>query len=187
MEGNRPADAGAEGFRLVPYVVDDGVPSLTDSEIADCFVRMRRDKTDRMVFYDGSITGKDAFVWFAKEPSRVFYVGMIQDDKACCCWLDEITGCSARLHFCVFSDYWGIADELAAKTVEFLFSLESSDDAPLFYVLWGMVPRANDHAVSFAERIGARIAGAIPDAAWLAGPQRRADAMLFYLHREDVR
>jgi len=143
---------------VMPYAHVDGMPTMLDSEIMNCFELMQRDKTADVVFYDGLIKTPYDFIAFVKSQGRNFFITYgDKKDKLACGWIDTIKHRTANAHFSFFSGAFGKnAFAVGKHTVVSVMSIYGLE------MLIGLIPSFNRRAIKVCVRYGAVILGEMP-------------------------
>jgi hypothetical protein len=140
-----------------PYFHHDGIPTFRDSEIAECYDQMESDGTLESVLYDGRIRHRNDFVKYMTSPAVQFFMGTIDGNRAGFGWLSNIEPKMARVHFCIFSPFWGkfiheIMNSMGRKVLE-IFNLD---------ILIGIIPERNIKAINYISRCNCTDLGKLP-------------------------
>jgi hypothetical protein len=170
------------GFTIVPYVFNDGMPTILDSFILNVWDRIEQDGLHRRIFFDGVVQCREDFLQFVKEnPSRVFFCfheGLFLGVS----WLTDVGfEPRAKIHHCVLKWAWGRLSLGAGLLVlDFIDSLMDSAGEPVFRVLVGETPVENRLACRFAKLLGFKEVGVIPQYLYNARECRCMDALITY-------
>ena len=98
-----PPSPPAAKTRLVGYRVVEGVPTLTDLQLAKLFERAKAERLLPLVMYNMSPDMTAAtFVRFCKDAGRILWLVFYESKLAGWVWLDDFANRTARSHFCFF-------------------------------------------------------------------------------------
>lgn len=137
---------------------------------------MVRDKTDSIVFMDGSVNTKEEFRNTMKRSDIRLFVAMDHDKLSGFGYLTHIENCTARAHFCIFSEYWGpCAIEIGKKLVDYAIA------ATGLKMFIGMIPKKNERAIKFAIQCGATYIGEFPYGSIDEFGESHPTAVLYYV------
>jgi len=156
-----------------PFIYSDGIPTMRDSDIKLLFQKMVRDKTDSMVFYDGSIKTDEQFLRFVKSPEILLYAVYENEDPIACGWLNNFEHNTAYAHFCIFSEAWDRSVEVGKLLIETAMKSTGIDMAI------GKIPKFNGMALEFVQKCGAKILGELPYGCVVSGKSHPATIVYY--------
>lgn len=172
--------------RIVPYLLNDGIPNFRDSEIKGFYDRMVREGTADKVFYDGTVKSADDFLRMMRGRGNALYVVFEQAEPWGFCWLNHFKMKSARIHFCAFRPAWGRAHEYARGSMSQLINLRLADGSYWHDVFCGYTPETNKLAIRMLKQAGMKIVGTIPNKLWIASEKRTVGAVVSYFSRDCI-
>jgi hypothetical protein len=146
---------------LVPYVELNGSRTISDQELKHIFAQIKREGTLSTVFTDGKISTEEEFVDTVKEPTNHFVFILIDGKIRGFAWLNSCSDNHAFGHFCFLKEVWGATDEIGKEVLKYWFSFPGPD-GPLFELILGLIPKFNQRAQKFIERLGFVRVGEIP-------------------------
>jgi hypothetical protein len=151
-------------YEIVPYTHIDGVPTFTDSDLMSFYDQMKSDGTVDDVFAQGDARNRFEFLDLVKSPGNIFHVVLSPGEKKVfgVFWINRFEMKTARMHFCVFKEFWKLSDELIKVSAEYIYNL-SANGFPLFTVLIGVTKSSATHVINYICRNGGSIVGEIPD------------------------
>lgn len=141
----------------------DGEPMFSRLDAVRFWEMMRPRDVWKNFFWQGGINGQSSFIDYLCRPG--IWPIFISNDvgPASLVVLTNISNKSAQIHHCFAPRLWGrVAIKLGRSILEMLDGLVLASGEPKFYVLHGETPDWNVPAVSFLNRMGFRITGAIP-------------------------
>lgn len=167
-----------------PYTEIDGIRTYSDSEIKELFERTVRDGLDRIVFYEGTVQTAEQFLNIMKSGSVLFYALMSDGEIIGYTWLNRFENHTARMHFCVFQEYWGKTLDIGKFVLDKIMHMKDLEGNYIWDLLTGFVPAWNKRAINFALKCGGQSHGKIPNAIWNQEKQQSEDAVFIYYTRE---
>jgi len=173
-------------FTLLPYTERDGIRTVPDSDIKRLYDRTVSDGTNKIVFYEGTITTADQFLMMAKSANTLFYIGLRGTETIGYAWLNRFENRTAHFHFCGFKKYWGQNEEIGKYVLPTILGWTNKEDRYLFDLLIGFIPAWNEVAIAFSKKCGGKSAGVIPNAIWNGEKQESEDAVFIYYTRGSV-
>lgn len=165
-----PPSPPAAKTRLVGYRVVEGVPTFTDSQLAKLFERAKAERLLPLVMYNMSpdMTAP-TFVRFCKDAGRILWLVFYESKLAGWVWLDDFANRTARSHFCFFR--WlsegRLTEEVGREAFQQLFKMKFRGGTSL-QVIRAEMPGFNRPALWFLEKLGLKVVGEIPNAAYRA-------------------
>jgi hypothetical protein len=172
-------------IHVIPYAPIDGIPSMKDSMITDCYLKMVADGTADTVFRDGTISNIDQFLAHMKDPSIIFCVAERDGTRVGIAWLNRIERKKAWGHFCLFSNAWGNGSaDIGRAMVSFLIHLKRNNEF-VFDIFFGIFPSDNRKALSFVKECGGHVVGEIPHGLWNEKQGKSETGTLIYYQRGD--
>ena len=140
---------------LSPYCLNDGIPTIKDSDIMSLYDTMESEGLVDTVFYDGSVRDRETFAGVMK---RNFMCVVVEEKKPIAFfWLTDRNARRAQIHFCFFKEARG------KRAVEVgTFILNALSKAKLDCLI-GYIPAFNQPAIQFFKRLGVQFAGTIPN------------------------
>lgn len=172
--------------KLVPYTVVEGVPTLTDSQLATVFEKAKAERLLPLVMYNlpADMTAAD-FVRFYKSSGRILSLVFYEGKLAGWVWLDDLANRSARSHFCFFR--WlseaRLTEEVGRDTFRQLFEMKFRSGTRL-QVLRAEMPGFNKPGLWFLEKIGLKVVGEIPNAAYRVSTGKFYPMVYLYATKE---
>jgi ribosomal protein S18 acetylase RimI-like enzyme len=174
-------------MRLFRYAIIDGVRTLKDSQIAAIFEMARKENILPIVMYsdDTEHWNAEKFLLFMKNEARVCWL-IFQDEKlAGWVWLDDFGHRTARIHFCFFG--WlskaRLTVPVGREVLRRLLDMEFRNGVKL-KVIRGETPAFNKLAARFLKRLGMKIIGEIPAAAYRHQDDTSYPMIYSYINRE---
>lgn len=173
--------------KLFRYVEVDGVRTLKDSQIAALFEKAKQENVLRTVMYSDDIeqfTSK-AFITIFKSEMRASWLVFYDGKLAGWVWLDDFGHRTARIHFCLFK--WlgkeKLTVQVGRESLWQLLNMKFRNDIKLAAIR-GETPSFNKLALRFIQKVGLRVIGEIPSAAY-----RHQDGMTYpmvysYINRD---
>lgn len=98
-------------------------------------------------------------------------------------WLNGAAGNRAFAHFCMLNAARGFTAIHAFRLMLDYWTALNNGGGPIFDTLIGLIPKANERAVEFAERAGCVRVGVIPEMLRNVYTGERADAVILYFSR----
>ena len=156
--------------KLMPYRVVEGVPTFKDSHLAHLFEKAKAERLLPLVMYNMSEGMTSAtFVNFYKGSSRRLWLVFHEGKLAGWVWLDDFSNRTARSHFCLFR--WvseaRLTEEVGRDMFQQLFDFRFKGGTVL-QVIRGEMPGFNKPALWFLQKLGLKVIGEIPNAAYRA-------------------
>lgn len=155
--------------RLFRYGEVDGVRTLKDSQLEALFEKAKQENVLQTVMYSDDmeqLTSK-AFIAIFKSEMRASWLVFYDGKLAGWVWLDDFGHRTARIHFCFFK--WLGKERLTVRVNrELLWQLLNmgfKGDTRLAAIR-GETPSFNKLAVRFIQKVGLRVIGEIPSAAY---------------------
>jgi RimJ/RimL family protein N-acetyltransferase len=166
-------------IELYPYIINDGIPSMKDTELIGLYHKMRKEGSLDLVFWTHSPNeyGVDQWLNFIKQ-AQLFLI-MDNGKIAGACWLTNVIGRRADIHYCMFQEYWGKSDEICAQVPGLIF--ESTN----LNVLMALIPESNERALHKPTRYGFALAHIIPQMCWVPRLNVSVAGYLYYITREN--
>ncbi len=178
-----PLDAHPE---IQVWAYTNHVEQWPEQTMAQIYTFMRSDHLPPLFWRDGIPHSLNQFICWTSDPTRIVLIvtcceeitTLTLDHIMGLCWLDEIEGPHAAVHFWVRKKFWwGKRPHIAAqKVLQLVFQ-----QMPWLYLLTCRVNSQNRLALKFMQQIGARIVGEIPD--WYQHGETRYAATFGYLPR----
>ena len=154
-------------YQIIPYIQIDGIPTLRDSEILSLYDKMVEQDLDQIVFMSEPVMSRDKFLAIVKSSGTLFYAVEDSDGSiAAITWLNRFEGKIARMHFCVYKEWWGRGAGIMMEVARHIKSLQDEEGIPIFIRLVGYIPSNNKFALRCALKDGGSICGTIPDYFW---------------------
>ncbi len=149
-------------IEIVPYVEVNGSRTVPDDLVKGFFRQMVADGTAHIVFYNGNVKTDQDFLDTMKStdnfPSFILVDGKIGGLG----WLNGVVGNYAFSHFCFLKHAWGKdTAEMGKAIINYWLSLPGVE-GPFLDVLIGLIPDFNQHATTFAQKMGYVRIGVIP-------------------------
>jgi len=175
-------------MELITYGKRDGIPNFTNSEILKLYDMMGDDGVIDTVFRDGTIRSREDFLQSVVSGYNLLHlvVAGANPEPAFVCWLNNMNGKMAMMHWSCFSAFWGNASvEIGRYTIDRLIHMKTEEGKYILDVLIGLIPIANERAIDFSQRCGGTLAAVVPNAAYYADIDTTIDAVLVHHTRED--
>lgn len=174
-----------KNYFILPYIKVDGIPVLRDSELIAIYNKLVAEKLDIILFSTEAEMSPDRFVSIMKSDGTLLLLAEDSENNiAGILWLNRFEGKSARMHFCIFKNWWGKSSEIMQLFREHVFSLVDSFGLPIFNTVVGYIPSVNTHAIRCALRDGCKLCGVIPDYFWDYRVGKMIDATVVYVKGE---
>jgi hypothetical protein len=177
--------------RLRGYLMIDGVRTLKDSQIGDLFRQAKDEGILQWVMYtqDTSTMTERSFVDYFKDESRMLWLVYHCDRLAGWVWLDDFLGSrTARIHFSFFR--WLSRERLTVRVArELLWTLLSMKfkNGTSFQIIRGETPTFNKRAARFIEKVGLRVIGEMPQAAFQFSTGISSSMLYSYITKDMLR
>ncbi len=153
-----------DSIEIVPYVLQDGVPTFRDSEIIDLWVLAVKEKALDYLFLDMPNISVKNFLAFIKQPNVNFFVVLIKKKPAVIIFLTEIQYTKAECHFFYFDGFRGQkAVEIGQYCLDFLINMPFDKNTYIYDIIIGITPVNNIAACQFLSAVGMTIVGVIPN------------------------
>lgn len=156
-------------IELYPYTINDGVPSVRDSELNGLYSAMEKEGSLNVVYYNMSqddIT-PEWWLWYMKEHCKLFVI--LESEKDIkqkrivgITWLSNIVGKRADIHYCLFEPGWGRSAEICKEALKKMFTITKMD------CLIALVPETNARAFNKPSEYGFKGPVIIPQACYIA-------------------
>jgi len=168
---------------LYPYIVNDGIPTLKDSQLLRIFQKMEEDGTLDTVFYESKITFPTFLAMF-KNPDNALWVITDAGIPVGIVWLNNMRERSAQIHFCLFKEVWGEKSvEVGKWVVKELIHLKDRDGYFLFDVITGLTP-TTIKAAKWIFLTGMKKVGEVPNACWIDDQTTSVPGVVSYVTRD---
>ena len=173
-------------IKILPYIEQDGIRTLRDSEVMGLFDRMEAEGRLDIVFYSGEIRDREDFLHIMKHGENRLMALMADGEPAGFCWLNRFQNHTAQVHFCFFDGYRGrSAVEIGRYALQRLISFKDREGNYIYDAFLGYLPVFNRPGIEFVRQCGAKVLGVVPNAVWVAARQRSEDAAAIYYVRGD--
>lgn len=155
--------------KLFRYGKVDGVRNLKDSQLVALFEKAKQENVLHTVMYSDDVeqwTSK-TFIALFKSETRACWLVIYDGRLAGWVWLDDFGHRTARIHFCLFK--WLSKEKLTVQVGrESLWQLLNMEfrDSKRLEAIRGETPSFNKLALRFMRKVGVRIIGEIPSAAY---------------------
>lgn len=173
---------------LIPYVKVNEEWTIPDELMRGLYQQMRKEGTDKTVFYSGTVKTEEEWMSMAKS-GRTHTAVLLQDSGAPAAigWLNNYSHKSAHAHWLCFKGIWGtpLTKEAIDKSLRYWFHFHADGD-PLFDVLLGIWPEDNKYIRKFAEEAGFTVIGTIPSLLYNYWEDRTVGAVFSYIERGKV-
>lgn len=170
---------------ILPYTKMDGIRTVTDSEMKALFVRTVKEDLSDIVFYEGTIKTPEEFLAMSKTPGTLFHLLKGGSATVGYMWLNRFENRTARLHFCMFREYWSGAVFLGRYVLNALLCMKTKDGEHLFDLLTGFIPTWNKRAIDFVLACGGETHGAIPNSIYNDKTGKSESAVFLYCRRKE--
>lgn len=167
-------------IKLYPYIINDGVPSLKDSELVGLYKKMSQDESLNLVFWNRPTGEYGVGDWLdlVKTDAQLFVIMTEEGEIAGMCWLTNIMGRRADIHYCMFKEFWGKSDELCKEVPELLFDMTNLN------CIVATIPEFNKYAFGKPLVYGFTGAGTIPNLCWIPALGESVPGHIYYITRE---
>jgi RimJ/RimL family protein N-acetyltransferase len=172
-----------EGYKQVPYVVMDGVPTFKDSDLKKIYEKIQLQQLIVTLFHDGSVNNEADFIQMVKAPGTLFWVIMDQDSNPVAIWwLNRLTKSHAWCHFVLFKEAWGTSksDALGKEAMQICFEKLG------FNVIMGMIPASNKFGLRYLERVGLKHLGVVEGLLWSSKFEAPVDGVILKISKGDL-
>jgi hypothetical protein len=155
--------------RLFRYGEVDGVRTLKDSQLEALFERAKKENVLHTVMYSDDVERwtSRTFIALFKNEARASWLVFYDGKLAGWVWLDDFGHRTARIHFCFFK--WLGKNRLTVQVGrELLWQLLNMGfrGGTRLAAIRGETPSFNKLAVRFIQKVGLRIIGEMPSAAF---------------------
>ena len=166
---------------LMPYTIQDGIPSMSDSYIMGMYDLMEKHHMLRWVFFSGGINSKEEWLAFIKKRVSPYFAIVDWSEKDADDYpktyghvlLTECKAKAATVHFCFFR-----CNDKPQYTAKFCKEVMEIMD---YTFLQGIVPATNWRINKFNESVpGCKKLAVLPNAAWDAKENKVVDAVLYH-------
>jgi hypothetical protein len=174
-------------LNFITYGKRDGIPNFTNSEILKLYDMMESDGVVDTVFRDGTIRSREDFLQSVVSGYNLLYLVTAGDnpEPAFVCWLNNLNGKMAMMHWSCFSRFWGdCSDDVGKFAIDKLIHMKDMEGRYILDVLIGLIPISNERAIDFSQRVGGTLAAVVPHAAYHAEIDETIDAVLVHYTRE---
>jgi len=155
-------------IELYPYSINDGMPSMRDTELLGLYKTMEMEKNLDRVYYNMShddIT-PEWWTWYMKERCQLFVILESRPEEKReiigIVWLNHIVGRKADIHYCMFKPAWGRASDICAKVMKMLFDQTEVD------CFVALIPEYNHRAVGKPVEYGFKSSAILKKACYIA-------------------
>jgi len=185
--GREPLLPAEMKTKLRGYGIVDGVRTLRDSQIGQLFRQAKEEGILPWVMYSdhtAALTERD-FINFYKDDSRLLWLVHYDQRLAGWVWLDDIGHRTARIHFGFFK--WLSREKLTVRVArELLWQLLSIKfrGGVMLQLIRGETPTFNKRAVRFIERVGLKVIGEMPQAAYQSSTATSSSMLYSYITRD---
>lgn len=172
--------AGVERYQLWPAAFVDGAFSIPDVVLEGLWHEMERTGKTRDLFYNGLIRDAAGWLYWVKNPANypVAVVDAVRNRISAVGWLNNAGDGAALAHFCVL----GLPRPEMGRVV-----LRYWSNVKILRVLIGFTPESNVSAIKYAEKIGFKRSGYIPQMCNMAYEGRYEGAVVTtYLTQEEA-
>ena len=159
-------------MNVLPYYLNDGIPTIKDSDIMGLFDTMETEGLVDTVFYDGSVQDREVFLNAMKNNCLCVVV----DDKEPIAffWLTDRQAKRAQIHFCFFKEAMG---RKAIEVAKFIIEAMMKTDLDCIV---GYIPCFNYRAINLFKEIGVEFAGVIKNGIYRHKNGRSEDCHVVY-------
>ena len=174
---------------IVPYTTYDGIPTFTDSNLAQLYHQTKEDGFLEQVFYnqDPSVFLADSFVRMFKDPNILLYLIFWNKEPAGYMWLTDYADRRAQGNFCFFKKHHKqkYLVPMGSDCLQYLLNIKDQYRRPLLDVIYGLTPTTNPAAVGWIQKIGMTAIGTIPKACFNFKLGHSVDAVVTYCERKE--
>jgi hypothetical protein len=176
------------GLVLIPYIRMNEQWTIPDDMMKELYGQMRREGTDRIVFYSGTVKNEDEFLRASQSAStHTAVIFQENGEPAAIGWLNNFDRSIAHAHWLCFKSIWGtdMTHEAARKCLKYWFHFEI-EGKPLFEVILGLYPDENKFIHEFVQSIGFTVIGTIPKLFYNHWDERMVGAVVSYIERRTI-
>jgi hypothetical protein len=166
-------------IKLIPYIEQDGIRSLKDSELYWIYNKLIEDNTLHTAFFDGSSKTFEEFKSLFQIDTNMLYVIMDKETPVAICWITNYKNETAYIHYCGFKEIWGKKTIKVGREVLRIL-LESG----VFKTLIGVTPVTNELSIRFNKLLGMEDGCVIPNLCFDYYEQEYVDGKLTYITSE---
>ena len=148
-------------IELLPYIEFNGTRTLSDDVLKEVFATIKREGTLATVFCDGKVSSPEDFIFTMKNPNNIVAFILLDGQIKGFAWLNGCSDNYAFAHFCFFKEVWGKAEAMGKAVLDYWFKFPGVE-GPLFDLILGLMPKFNQRAQKFVERLGFVRVGEIP-------------------------
>ncbi|MCG8531042.1 MAG: hypothetical protein MI749_10285 [Desulfovibrionales bacterium] len=134
---------------------------LTEQELGTFWDKMRQDGRDKIVFYDGQIASKAAFIEFMQNSENYVYAVMKDKELLCLAWINNFIGRCGMIHFTMFYKSVGQEQSIGSFLLNFLL-FSRVGEKYCFDALYGLTPKVYRHVFPLIQKLGFRLVIDIP-------------------------
>jgi hypothetical protein len=173
--------------KLMSYRVVEGVPTFTDSQLAQLFEKAKAERLLPLVMYNMSpdMTAATFVRYYKDTGNRLLWLVFYEGKLAGWVWLDDFGNRTARSHFCLFR--WvseaKLTEEVGRDMFRQLFAMRFRGGTTL-QVIRGEMPAFNKPALWFLQKLGMKAIGEIPDAAYRSWTGRFYPMIYLYVTKD---
>jgi hypothetical protein len=189
MDNATSSEAPLAGMetRLRAYGVVDGIRTLKDSQVGMLFRQSKEDGVLQWVMYsqDTTTMTESSFIEYFKNENRLLFLVYHADRLAGWFWLDDLGHRTARIHFAPFR--WTTREKLTVRVAKealwLLLCMKFKRGASL-QVIRGESPTFNKGAVRFMQKLGLKVIGEMPHAAFDYRTQTTSSMLYSYITKD---
>jgi hypothetical protein len=185
MVGNGDKTSRAtDPVKLVPYVLNDGVPTFRDSEIRYLWDRAVADDALDSMFLDRKSFSSDDFLEFINRDDVNFFVAFDKNDPAVLILMTNIVFGRAECHYFFFKSFRGLkAIRIGQRCLKILSEIKTVDSTYVYDTIIGITPVRNKAACRVLETLNMKAVGIIPGYIYNAKTKQQEDIIYSYYCR----
>jgi len=155
-------------IELYPYTINDGIPSVRDSELLGLYQTMESDKSLDVVYYNKPQDDISPEWWmaFIKTHCQLFVILETGDDGkrsiVGIVYLNNVVGRRADIHYCMFKPVWGRSAEICSEVMRLLFEHTNMD------CFVALIPEYNKQALGKPTEYGFKSSAIIKKACYIS-------------------
>ncbi|HWH70643.1 MAG TPA: hypothetical protein VNT26_14740 [Candidatus Sulfotelmatobacter sp.] len=168
---------------IVPYLflTDQGDWNLPEAYLLSLYYGLLADGLGPLVFHDGRIFSGVEFVDYMQTPGRYVWIGMVGPQAVGYAIMEDLLDRRAYAHFAFRKEFAPLSLSFGRDWLCSILHRFPVD------VLLGTIPSHNLGACMFAENVGFRRVGKVPNYIWDARRGKPVSATFFYATAETAR
>jgi hypothetical protein len=164
-------------IEIIPYTEINGTRTLSDDEMRNIFNLMESDGNLNKVFFHGFPSNAYQFMLCAKNPFNKIIIAKEEEKPIILSWITDVIGKKGTIHFCSFNGiYAGKKIEAARIGLKRLLRY--------YLVLVSLIPEIYTDAIRFAEMVGFKKVGIIPNFSYFPKEEKHTNSWMGYITKE---